>query len=297
MDFVEISVSPVDGEAAEAVSDLFNRYGYGGAVVEATAPDFHSLTVRTVVPAEDEAILREIEVVLTLMGTALPGGLPEPRLRFIGENDWAESWKAHFDVLHLSQRLVVKPSWREYQPAPGEVVLELDPGLAFGTGLHPTTQLCLQLLESWPLNGVSVFDVGTGSGILAIAAAKMGASPVRAVDVDGVAIRVARENFARNQVAVESATGSATSAGGRRWQIVVANILANVLIEVMPDLSAALTGAGRLILSGIIAEQEAGVIAACQAHALTIVDRRLDGDWVALVAAPDSPSHDRTFGE
>jgi ribosomal protein L11 methyltransferase len=286
MDFVEIAVAHIDGEAAEAVSEVFNRYGYGGAVTEAAAPDFDRITVRTVVPAEDEVLISEIEAVLALMGQALPGGLPQPQLRFISDQDWTEGWKRHFNVLHLGQRIVVKPSWHDYDPVPGELVLELDPGLAFGTGLHPSTHLCLRLLESWPLANLSVFDVGTGSGILAIAAAKMGARPVRAVDVDAVAVRVARENFSRNGVAVDSALGSAADANGLRWQVIVANILANVVIELMADLRAVLAADGRLVLSGIIADQADEVMAAARGHGLVLADRLVEEDWVALVVTP-----------
>lgn len=294
MDFIEIAVIDIDGEAAEAVSDLFNRYGHGGAVVEMLAPNFDKVTVRTVIPSEDDRRLHQIEVMLALIGQALPHGLPEPRLQFVGKSDWAESWKEHFHVVRVGQRFVIKPSWRDYTPLPDDLVLELDPGLAFGSGLHPTTQLCLKLFEEMPLQGRSLFDIGTGSGILSIAAFKLGASPIRAVDIDEVAVQVAQENFALNHlpmlpagsgspVQLETAVGSAAAAGGRQWQIVVANILAHILIDLMPDLAAALAPQGQLILSGMIAEQEAEVTAAAQAQDLRVIDRRMEEDWVALV--------------
>ena len=288
MDFIEIAVVDIDGEAAETVSDLFNRYGYGGAVIETLAPDFDKVTVRTVISSEDDHRLREIEVLLTLIGQALPHGLPEPRLRFVGESDWADSWKAHFHVVRVGRHFVIKPGWRDYTAGSDDIVIELDPGLAFGSGLHPTTQFCLKLLEAIPLPGQGVFDVGTGSGILTIAAAKLGAAPVRAVDVDEVAIRVARENFERNGLAgrVETTVGSAENHGGRQWQVVVANILAHILIDLMPHLAAALAPEGTLILSGMIVNQEADVIAAADQQNLRIVDRLEEDDWVALVAAP-----------
>ena len=297
MDFVEIAVVGIDGEAAEAVSELFNRYGYGGAVVEAYAPDLERFTVRTVVPADDDYLLREVEVMLALMSQALPGGLPEPRLQRVGESDWAESWKEHFHVVRIGRQFVIKPSWREYDPIPGDLVIEIDPGLAFGSGLHPTTRLCMEILEDLQPQGLGLFDVGTGSGVLAIAALKLGARPVRAVDVDEVAVRVASENFERNgyplsgpapvsegRVYVEAEVGSAGDSGGRQWDLVVANILAHVLAELMPHLAAALAPGGRLILSGIIAEQEAVVTSALEAYRLRLAERRTDEDWVALVA-------------
>lgn len=301
MDFIEIAVRGIDGEAAEAVSELFNRYGYGGAVIEALAPDFDKVTVRTVIPGEDKQRLREIEVLLALIGQALPHGLPEPRLQAVGQSDWADSWKEHFHVVRVGRHFVIKPGWRDYTPASGDVVIEIDPGLAFGSGLHPTTQLCLNIFEDMPLSGQSLFDVGTGSGILSIAALKLGATPVRAVDVDEVAIRIAQENFERNGYAprsphkleevaprVEVAIGSAAETGGQQWQIVVANILAHILIDIMPALAAALAPNGTLILSGMIAEQEQDVTNAAAAHNLHIVDRRMKEDWVALVVERES---------
>jgi ribosomal protein L11 methyltransferase len=290
MDFIEISVSNIDGEAAEAVSDLFNRYGQGGAVIEAFPPDFENVTVRTVIPGEDELLRAQIEALLALIGQALPFGLPEPQFQLVGQSDWANSWKEHFHVVRIGRRFVIKPSWRDYMPADDDVVIEIDPGLAFGSGLHPTTQLCLKLFEDMDLTGQSLFDVGTGSGVLSIAALKLGARPIRAVDVDDVAVRVAEENFELNgfplgqaDSPIETAAGSAADTGGRQWQIVVANILAHILIRLMPDLAAAVAPGGKLILSGMIAEQEEEVTAMAQRHGLTVIDRKTEEDWVALV--------------
>ena len=287
MDFIEIAVVDINGEAAETVSELFNRYGYGGAVIEALAPNFDKVTVRTVIPSEDDYKLREIEVLLALIGKALPHGLPEPRLQFVGESDWADSWKEHFHVVRVGRNFVIKPGWRDYAPTANDIVIEIDPGLAFGSGLHPTTQLCLKIFEDMPLNGKSLFDVGTGSGILSIAAAKVGAASVRAVDKDDVAVRVARENFELNGLAshVDTAVGSAVDNGGRQWEVVVANILAHILIALMPELAAALAPNGTLILSGMIAEQEIDVTAAAEAQNLCIVERRVEEDWVALITS------------
>lgn len=286
MDFTEIAIIGIDGEAAEAVSDLFNRYGYGGAVIETLAPDFDKMIVRTVLPAEDKYRLHEIEVLLALMSQALPNGLPEPRLQPVGASDWATSWREHFHVVRIGQQFVIKPSWRDYAPTAADIVIEIDPGLAFGSGLHPTTQLCLKIFEKMSLTGQELFDVGTGSGVLSIAALKCGTTFARAVDVDEVAIRVATENFERNGLTerVETAVGSATETGGRQWPLVVANILAHILIEIMPGLAAALTPDGTLILSGLIAEQENDVTRAAKAQGLEIVNRHSHEDWVALIA-------------
>jgi ribosomal protein L11 methyltransferase len=315
MDFLEIAVDGLDGEAAETVSELFNRYGYGGAVIEALAPNFERVTVRTVIPHDDDLKRREIEVLLALIGRALPQGLPEARFTPVGENDWATSWREHFHVVRVGRRFVIKPGWRDYTPRGDDIVITIDPGLAFGSGLHPTTQLCLKLFEEmadpdWGdhagrdmagtsppasrlaglprLRGQALFDVGTGSGVLTIAALKLGAAMARAVDIDEVAVRVAQENFALNDVAaqVETAVGSAADRGERPWSLVVANILAHILIQLMPDLAAAVAPGGTLILSGMIEAQEADVWAAAEAHGLRLVARRQAEDWVALVVEP-----------
>jgi len=289
MNFIEIAVDGLTGEAAEAVSELFNRYGHGGAVIEAVAPDFDRVTVRTVIPGDDDSRRQHLEIMLALISKALPQPLPEPRLQTVGESDWANAWKEHFHVVRIGQRFVIKPGWRDYSPQPDDVVIEIDPGLAFGSGLHPTTQLCLKLFETMDWAGQHMFDVGTGSGILSLAALKLGATRIRAVDVDEVAVRVAEENFILNGFTlddkiIETAVGSANSAGGRTWPLVVANILAHILIAIMPQLAAAMTPGGQLILSGMIETQVDDVTAAAQAHGLTVVSRHQEEDWVALVA-------------
>jgi ribosomal protein L11 methyltransferase len=288
MDFLEIAVEGIDGEAAEVVNDLFNRYGYGGAVMESLAPDFDKVTVRTVIPFGDHMKRHEIEALLSLIGQALPHGLPEAKFSAVGKNDWATSWREHFHVVRIGRNFVIKPGWREYTPVGDDIIIEIDPGLAFGSGLHPTTRLCLKILEDMPLTGIDMFDVGTGSGILSIAALKIGARKIRAVDIDDVAVRVALENFELNDVSdhVEMDVGSAASNGGRQWPLVVANILAHILIELMPNLSAAVAPGGKLILSGMIAEQESEVQASAATAGLQVIERYQEEDWVALVTTP-----------
>jgi ribosomal protein L11 methyltransferase len=178
--WLEISVC-VDGEAAEAVSELFNRYGRGGAVVEhrladglGAHDDVDEMRVKTYIPVEDLALKYQIEQALWHLGQLYP--IPDPEYAVLGEADWAEAWKAHYGVLHVGRHTVVVPAWQSYDPAPDEVVIVLDPGMAFGTGTHPTTRLCLAALEEVPVPGMHVLDLGTGSGILSIATAKRGGS-------------------------------------------------------------------------------------------------------------------------
>ena len=203
-DWLEVSVE-VDGEAAEAVSEVLNRYGRGGVVIEhllASGPGAHDrvdeLRVKAYLPAGDAALKRTVEEALWHLGQLYP--IPDPTFTLLAEADWAEAWKAHYSVLHLGRRTVVVPRWQEYVPQPDEIVVTLDPGMAFGTGTHPTTRLCLAALEDAILPGMRVLDLGTGTGVLAIAAAKQGAASVLALDIDELAVDAARENVAANGV-------------------------------------------------------------------------------------------------
>jgi ribosomal protein L11 methyltransferase len=199
--------------------------------------------------------------------------------RSVDDKDWLESWKADFVPIRVGVFLV-RPTWSE-APVGDAVELVLDPGMAFGTGLHPTTQQCLEALSTLPLEGRSVLDVGTGSGILAIAAAKRGASPVVAVDIDAIAVDAARENAVRNGVAIPVGLGSAADVPGR-FDVVVANIVSPVLQRVATDLAARLSGAGTLLIAGISAPAEAATREAFVRARLHVLDRTVRDDWVAL---------------
>ena len=206
-DLIELALSDLDDAAAAAVAEIFDRRGWGGAVHEEIidADGGVRTTLKTYVAAADEERLRKIEIELARLNhqRAAQGqpAIPLPQRRRLAETDWAEAWKAHYHVLPIGRRLVIKPTWETYAPQPDQVVIELDPGLAFGSGLHATTRLCLELLEEHLRPGERVLDVGTGSGILAIAAACLGAAAVVALDNDPEAVRVARENVLLNGVA------------------------------------------------------------------------------------------------
>lgn len=286
--WLEVSVQ-ADGEVAEAVSEVFNRYGRGGAVLSMDFDDELSntavVTVKTYLPLDEEGrkARRRIEEALWHLSQIYP--LPAPEFRELAEDDWANAWKKHYHVLRIGQRIVVRPSWQEHERQPDEVVIELDPGMAFGTGLHPTTRLCLQALEEHLKPGAKVLDLGTGSGILAIAAAKLGAGSVLALDNDPVAVKAARSNVqsngVQNLVAVEH--GSLDKAT-EEFDLVLVNILARVIIELADQgLADRVRPTGLLIAAGIIEEQEAEVAAALREHGLEIVERRQEKDWVTLV--------------
>jgi ribosomal protein L11 methyltransferase len=304
MAWLELSVA-ADQEAAESISELLAQYGYqGGVTVEATpppdapadqpgvplpleaAPQF-PVVLRTYLPLDEhaEATRQRIEQALWHLGQMRPVGPLQTRV--LHEEDWANTWKRYYPVQRVGERVVIVPSWLEHTPTPDDVVLHLDPGMAFGTGLHPTTRLCLRLLEREPLAGRSLLDLGCGSGILAIAAAKLGAAPVLALDTDSVAVEVASENVARNGVAaqVQTAAGS-LPVPSAPCDVVVANIIADVLIELAPELAATLAPGGRLITSGIIQDREDEVALTLAAAGLHLRERLREGEWVALLHSP-----------
>ena len=211
--------------------------------------------------------------------------------RAVAEEDWAESWKEYFHVERFGQRIVVVPSWRTYEAEVDDVVLTLDPGMAFGTGQHETTRMCLETLEGVVRPGMRLLDVGCGSGILAIAAAKLGAREVYAVDVDPNCVRVTRENAASNRVraTVRVETGSAGDAWpfgvpAAGFDVVVANIIARVIIELVEPLVGALAASGVLIVSGIIGEREREVCDALVAAGARVESVRAMGDWRCIRA-------------
>ena len=294
MSWLEASVQ-VDGEAAETVSEVFNRYGRGGAVLstdfDGELSDTAVVTVKTYLPLDEEGLKtrQRIEEALWHLSQIYP--LPPPEFRELTEDDWANAWKKHYckrsGVLRIGQRIVIKPPWQEYKPRPDEVVIELDPGMAFGTGLHPTTRMCLQALEEHLEPGAKVLDLGTGSGILAIAAARLGAGSVLALDNDPVAVRAARANVqsngVRNTVTVEPGSLDKTT---EEFELVLVNILARVIIELAGQgLVDRVRPTGLMIAAGIIEEQEAEVTAALRERGLEIVERRQEKDWVALVGS------------
>jgi ribosomal protein L11 methyltransferase len=287
MEWLEVSVT-VENEAAEVVAEVLSRYVYRGVAIEAGPEGWNAgpVVVKAYLPADDQlqATKRRIEEALWHLGQIRP--IPAPTFRPVAEEDWAEAWKERLDVLRIGQHIVIRPSWREYAPEPKDVVIQLDPGMAFGTGLHPTTQMCLVALEELTRPEATVLDLGTGSGILAIAAARLGAGRVLAVDNDPIAVKTARGNVVTNgvQEAVSVVCGSLADVPGC-YHLVVVNILAKVIVEMMQEgLANRVRPGGRLITAGIIADQEPEVVAALEQKRLALVERRQTGDWVCLVA-------------
>jgi ribosomal protein L11 methyltransferase len=232
--------------------------------------------------------LRERLAALRAFGLDPGGG--ELTIRFVEEEDWAEAWKAFYRPLRVGCTLVIKPSWERFEGSAGDRVIELDPGMAFGTGSHPTTQLCLALLEERVGPGDRVLDLGCGSGILALAAARLGVRVALALDVDPIAVAAARENVRANGLAgiVQVVEGSTEAAGEAPYDLVVANILADVIIGLASDLARLVRDDGLLIASGIIADRSADVTAALTAAGFHHEEARTQGEWWALVLRRDS---------
>jgi ribosomal protein L11 methyltransferase len=220
----------------------------------------------------------------------------ELTVRPVHEEDWAHAWKDHFPVLRVGRRLVIRPTWREHEPGPADVVLALDPGMAFGTGLHPTTRLCLAGIERWAdagrIKGATAIDVGCGSGILAVAAVKFGAATVLGVDTDPIAVEATERNAAINDVSamITALRGTLPQPGGP-FDLVLANLIASLLVELAADLCAATRpgdgtsgSGGRVLASGIYVDREPEVRRAFAAAGLHVIGREQESDWVLLEA-------------
>lgn len=296
--WLELSVE-VDHEAVEPVTVLFAQHGYneGVAIEEPFTQDGDGdnlaidpnrpVWVRTFLAAADvqEKTLEEIRRALWHLGQMRRVG--ELQIVERAEEDWANAWKEHYRPLRAGRRTIIAPPWHEYTAeSADDVVVILDPGMAFGTGTHPSSRLCLMGVEKQVQPGDRVFDVGTGSGILAIAAAKLGASVVDAVDIEPVAVRSAAENAERNGVAaqVQTSLGSADPDGPRQgpYDIVVANIISRILVDLAPGISKAVRPGGVLIMSGVIESREPLVREAYEPRGFQLIDREQIDDWVGL---------------
>jgi ribosomal protein L11 methyltransferase len=295
--YVEISARVASGDAEAACDALRDATGAAPWIErpftqpsledDATMDANADAIVRAYVPAERADGIGD-DVRAALAGASIAGDVST---RVVDEEDWAESWKEHFHVERFGERIVVVPSWRAFEPREQDVVITLDPGMAFGTGQHETTRMCLEALERAVRAGARVLDVGCGSGILSIAAAKLGAREVLAVDVDANCVRITDENARANAVdgVVRARVGSAGAgwpfeAHAAGFDVVIANIIARVIVELATSLVGALASEGRLIASGIIGEREAETVTALEASGARIDAVRAMGEWRCIEA-------------
>jgi len=306
MEWQEICVK-TEPEAVEAVADVFYRLGSGGVVIEDPAElrrmassgkwDAFELSEESLnrthplvkgylpfnkeLPGKLEALETELAEIMTRLGQ-------EPyswTSTLVNEEDWANSWKAYFKPLRISRRLVVRPTWEEYQQEEDDLVVVLDPGMAFGTGSHATTSMCAGFLEKYLQPWDQVIDVGTGSGILAMSAALLGASKVLALDYDAVAVKVAAENIAQNNLEEKITLRQNDLLAGvdYRAHFIVANIIASIIVRLLPQVKEHLLPEGYFVASGIISDRREEVVSAAVGLGFVLIEEQVQEDWVAQV--------------
>ncbi|GIQ69706.1 50S ribosomal protein L11 methyltransferase [Xylanibacillus composti] len=313
-------------EATEAIADRLHQMGAGGVSIEESGNlerprdtslgQWYELPLNNIPEgdaeikayfadtADPEALIEQLKPFIgELPSFGLDPGNVQYSWRAVDEEDWANAWKTYFKPIRVTETLTIKPTWESYEPSQGEKIIELDPGMAFGTGTHETTALCLRTLEQTIRTGDQVIDVGTGSGVLAIAAARLGASRVLAIDLDPVAVSSASENVRLNGLQEEVTVResdllgllkpAANGTAGRDpaalgvslpVDLVVANILAEILALFVDDVYQALKPGGLYIASGIISQKEELVREALAKAGFTVVERNVEHDWVALTA-------------
>lgn len=305
--WLEVSVK-VTHPAVEVVAEIFREAGARNGVViddpqlmedlreentwELCPPKKEGENLKVVIvkayyPDDEELSRRlgEIEAAFTRVEGRIGAFRYSPTLfRTVSEKDWANAWKQYFHVTRVGKHFVIKPSWEKYEVEEGDVVLDLDPGMAFGTGTHPTTFMCLENLEDLVHPDTQVFDVGTGSGILAMAAAMLGATDIRAVDIDGRAVRAARSNIRKAGLEdrIQVKQGDLLQGTDGKADLIVANILADIIQLLLPDVPGKLKDDGIFLCSGIIKEAQPEITEAAEKVGLKITRISSMGDWVAL---------------
>lgn len=284
MRWAEIGIETT-AQAQDAVAELLMENGCGGTAISGDAP----VTVMCYLPVDDRLEERLLSIkakVNNLAGFGLEAGSGEITIKYAEDEDWAEAWKQFFHTLRIGKRIVIKPTWEEYRPQFGDLIIEIDPGMAFGTGNHPTTQLCLELLEKHLKRRSVVVDFGSGSGILALAAAKLGASLVIAFDSDEIAVQSARKNVVQNHLEeiIEVHRTDNPSFISSPVNLVTANLIAQTIIAQSTELARLLRVGGTLIASGIIQERSAEVQQALRDAGFEILETPSEGEWVAVAA-------------
>ncbi|MFZ5946029.1 MAG: 50S ribosomal protein L11 methyltransferase [Bacillota bacterium] len=307
MDWLEVKIR-TEQTAIEGIANIFHEYGAGGVVIEDPQLiaiyanrgewDDHEFTpellqqeeviVKGYLSMDDflPAKLEEIKQELLYLQVRMGNIKIELSITEVQEEDWANSWKVYFKPEKIGRFTVIKPSWENYSPQKDELVIELDPGMAFGTGNHATTALCIRILEDYVQPGMEIMDVGTGSGILSILAAKLGAKSVQALDFDTVAVEAARSNAAINgledQIIITQSDLLDKAFG--QGDLIVANIVADIIVRLIPLVPVKIKKPGIFIASGIIDERKNDVLKVLHEYGFKILEVREDSGWVAIVA-------------
>ena len=286
--------------AADIISDIFSNLGLQGTVIEDPTlepeegwgsdaiplPEKYAvigyLPVNESVDKKCKALEEKLADLKTMDEIAYI-----VETREIDEQDWAESWKDHFWPERITDRIVIKPTWRDFDPEPDDIILEIDPGMAFGTGTHPTTSSCIKMIEQYLKPGGTMLDIGTGSGILMVAAARLGAGKTCGVDTDEVAVEIAGKNLLLNNVSLDKYTlyaGDLVDCIKDRFDVVVANILSEVIVRLLDDIHTVMADNAVLICSGIIERNKSRVVEKMAAVGLEVMDTLLKDGWVTLAA-------------
>src|SRR3984893_2557434 len=301
MHWLELTVK-AHPEAVESVSELLSSYTSGGVAIEEPielideGQEYRVLTGQPVkvhaylpVDGTEEAVRQRVAEGLWHLASLGSHFVGDLQTRVVNEEDWANAWKDYYHVTHIGKRLVIRPSWREYTPQQDEVTLELDPGMAFGTGLHPTTRMCLEQVEQRTRPGMCVLDVGTGSGILALASAKLGAASVYCIDNSSVAVESATANAAMNDLSdkITVILGTLDKVEAARmadqFDMVLVNILAHIIGGMAPQLAQVVAPGCFLIASGIIEARQADAEGPLLRAGLQLIERVMIDDWIALI--------------
>ncbi len=309
MKWHEIRVSTTD-EASDAVSEMLTSMGAGGVAIKdpfdirreienpntldyADEEFMASLGDEVVIQAyfqdtiEIDGLLKQVNDGLGNISQFLEVGKGLDGYGEVDDEDWSTAWKKYYKPFKLTDRIVIKPTWEEYEAGPEDIIIEMDPGMAFGTGTHETTQMCSVLIDKYMKDYCEVLDVGCGTGILSIIAAKLGAQKVHALDIDEVAVRVANENIEINGEGskITAARGILTDLDheNHKYDIVAANIIANVIIDLSAHIPYYLKKNSLFITSGIIKERKQEVIDSCKKYGMALIEELEMGEWVAMV--------------